>query len=177
MDLSSKTYDMIGAAAGLGSGILAWMYTSTTNKYAAGSSLKLRFEDALADTLGAQVVNAIDSTYPVTGRAAPSPQPKIWGWINSTTGTGIALALVDYFLGDVINFKPYSRDLDGLRKVVQGVAAGVTTGGVIGGIFDPPAGQTLQGVPGVLGAGTPQPQSYASAVVAHNLMAVQQGGV
>jgi hypothetical protein len=177
LELSSKTYDAMGDIAALGSGVLAWMYTSTA-KYTATAqpyTIQRRFEDALASTFGRDVVIALDPSWAGWNGSADL-HPNYWGWINKTTGTGIGLGLADYVLGDLLDIKAYSKDMDGLRKVVKGLAKGLTVGGVIGGVFDPQP-KTANGTPQPLSAGTPEVQNYASAVVRHNMMAVAQGGV
>jgi hypothetical protein len=167
MELSQKAYDALGAIATVGTGVLAWMYESTKKySYGTGVPLKRRLEDAIGNTLGNSVVTTIDPSY--TGSA--DLHPNFWGWANKAVGAGILLGIADYLGGELI--PAYSKDLDGFRNVVQGVATGLVVGGAIGGIFDPAAPQQKQsGQPNVQ-SGSGAPESYASVVVAHNMRAV-----
>lgn len=169
MELSSKTTDTLGDLTAVGTGVLAWMYTST-KKWAASNpteyTLKQRTMDAIGDTFGHGVAMAID---PEQGGAGADLHPKPFGWINSTTGYGIALGIADWIAGETI--PKYAKDLDGLRKIVQGAATGLTLGGAIGGIFDP-GPEDIKKYPGS-DSGTPRGGSYVEAVVAHNRKAVQ----
>jgi hypothetical protein len=121
-------------AAGIGSGVLAWMYTSTAKMGNANSrTLSQRFEDAAANALGTQVITTLDPNYVANGGQG-SLTPKLMGWANKTTASGILLLAADYFADMAI---PQYKRLDGLHEIAQAVGYGVTIGGIVGGILDP----------------------------------------
>ncbi len=154
MDMSAGNKELLGDATALGTGVLAWMYTSTKTMDGPGTPIKQRFEDALANTLGRGVVLAIDPKYSGTGDLTP----KITGFINKTTFAGAGLLVADYI---AMNFPQYKNKLDGLHNIVEGAGWGITLGGIFGGIFDPDVTQvqSQQGNPNT--QGNPLGQQYA----------------
>jgi hypothetical protein len=164
LELSAKTTDLLGDLTTVGVGVLAWMRTST-KKFGTYTSLKAQFEDAAANTVGAGIVKQMDSSYAGPGKL----QPAFFGWANKTTGAGIALGIADWIVAEV--YPPYTKDFDGLRKIVQGAATGLVVGGAIGGIFDPEPGIGGMNYAG-MESGTPDSASYVNACVSHNRSAV-----
>jgi hypothetical protein len=161
---SPKFYDAISTAVALGVGFTSWMKVST-KKYAAGYVgysgsvvFKQMLADATGNTLGNMVAKAL---FPWWNGSADNNHPLFWGWANSTTFGGVALAVVNYLAKD---FVPSYKRLDGLSNIVDGLAYGLIGGGIIGGVFDPPPGGSSQGVgtPSTLVAGIYQPGAMAS---------------
>ncbi|MGH7743895.1 MAG: hypothetical protein ACREQ5_03630 [Candidatus Dormibacteria bacterium] len=134
MDMSSGTKEMLGDVTAVGTGVLAWMYTSTALMDSPTASLTNRFEDAVANTLGQGVAKQIWPTYSGSGNLTP----KVTGFLNNTTFAGIGLLIADH-VG--MSFKTYRDKLDGLHNIIEGAGWGITIGGAVGGIFDPDATQ------------------------------------
>jgi len=134
MDMSAGTKDLLGDLTAVGTGVLAWMYTSTAMMDAPTVSLTQRFEDATANTLGVGVAKQIWPTYAGAGNLTP----KVTGFLNNTTFAGVGLLVADHIAS---GFKQYRDKLDGLHSIVEGAGWGITIGGIVGGIFDPDATQ------------------------------------
>jgi len=178
MDFSDKHEKLIEGATGVLAGFLAWEYQST-QKWAywqsggmagappgvgprTGYSLfsMARLQDALAGILGNGAVRRI---FPGWGGAAAF-RPAPLGFLNSTTFTGVALAVLDTLAQES---KQY-RGLPAVHSLVSGTAWGLIIGGAVGGIFDPrpPSGAVTPPTGAPSGPGSPS--VYAAAAAAHN---------
>jgi hypothetical protein len=134
-----KAGDMegIGKILSVVTGVAGWMYAST-GKWSSTSSnytFKARFFDAVADTFGAGTAKALSGgTY--TGSADFSFSP--FGFINQITFGGVALLVADSLADGIDNYRMVS-------PIIQGIGWGLTLGGIIGGLFDPPSAGGPQG--------------------------------
>lgn len=151
----SKTKDVITGAIAVGTGVLAWESQSTKQWAFAnpqGYSLfsKTRMEDAISQTFGKGVTQALDPSY--NGLADFHTNP--FGVINAVSvGGGIALG-ISALLDDV---GPYKH----VKPYVDAAAVGALVGGAIGGFFDPPsAGPGPGGQPGFYNQNVQGPGVY-----------------
>jgi len=141
MDFSDKQEGWIETGTAIGTGILAWE-ASATSKYAAnygkGSLFtKWRFCDALAGLIGNGLVKKIFPDY--TGQA--DMNPNLMGAINKTSMTGAALLAIDAIVKAIV---PEYKKLPAVASIVRGAGMGLLGGGIVGGIFDPPASGSNQ---------------------------------
>lgn len=147
MDFSDKQENMIETGTAIGTGVAAWINASTA-KWAQGNphpdytifSL-YRFEDALCGLIGKDLAGKVMGK-DFSGRGADF-KPNIMGALNKTSITGVGVLIIDSILKAVV---PQYKKLPVVSSVVKGAGMGLTAGGIIGGIFDPPGtAQPAQG--------------------------------
>lgn len=125
----------VGKGLAILSGVAAWEYQSTLKS---DKNLSLvssqRFADAISTTFGPQVAKGI---FPNVNLNITQMNMNPQGILNKTSGTGIALLIIDG-LARWLAPAEY-RKIDGLEEIVSNVGIGLTVGGAVGGFFDAPA--------------------------------------
>lgn len=141
MDFSDKQENMIQTGTAVGIGILAWENAATA-KWAKDNPVQpyslfglYRFKDALCGLIGKDLAGKIFNE-DMSGRGADF-RPNIMGAINKTSMTGVGILIVDNILKAVV---PEYKKLPAVSSFVKGAGMGLTAGGIVGGIFDPPGG-------------------------------------
>lgn len=141
MDFSDKQEGMIETGVAVGTGILAWENAATA-KWAKNNPVQpyslfslYRFQDALCGLIGKDLTGKIFGE-DMSARGADF-KPNIMGAINKTSMTGVGVLIIDSILKAVV---PAYKKLPAVSSVVKGAGMGLTAGGIVGGIFDPPGG-------------------------------------
>jgi hypothetical protein len=162
--LKGETLHLATGLTSLGVGIAAWEYQATS-KYSrqsgyAGLLNKARFEDALAGLVGNKAVRAMDSTYQGMADFRPSPL----GAINKTSIGGAILKIFN-----LATRKMTEKYIEPLPDFLDAAANGLIAGGIIGGVFDPPATSTPNAsMPSSGAVGGSPLGAYVDVVSAHN---------